>query len=114
MFRTLTLLAIALTLAMPTFADNPPNPNVKSAPKSPNKGNGEIQVDSLQFGVARSLNNPVGKATSREAGSTSGSEIHITPPVRAVVASVVKNPTVTDPCKAPDPPHSCKRLKPTH
>jgi type VI secretion system secreted protein Hcp len=39
---------------------------------------GWIQVDSLQFGVGRSLNNPLGHATSREAGQPTVSEIHVT------------------------------------
>jgi hypothetical protein len=107
---TPTLLAIALTLAMPSFADNPPaNPSGKNAIKNPNKANGGIQVDSFQFGVGRSLNNPVGKATSREAGSPSVGEIHVTPP-----SPKMKNPKVTDPCKAPNPPHNCKRPNPSH
>jgi type VI secretion system secreted protein Hcp len=39
---------------------------------------GWIQVDSLQFGVGRALNNPLGHATSREAGQPNVSEIHVT------------------------------------
>jgi type VI secretion system secreted protein Hcp len=39
---------------------------------------GWIQMDSLQFGVARALNNPLGHATSREAGQPTVSEIHCT------------------------------------
>ncbi|HMK85627.1 MAG TPA: type VI secretion system tube protein Hcp, partial [Steroidobacteraceae bacterium] len=39
---------------------------------------GWIMVDSLQFGVARNLNNPLGHATSREAGQPNVSEIHCT------------------------------------
>jgi type VI secretion system secreted protein Hcp len=39
---------------------------------------GWIKVDSLQFGVGRSLNNPLGAATSREAGHPTISEIHVT------------------------------------
>jgi type VI secretion system secreted protein Hcp len=39
---------------------------------------GWIQVDSLQFGIGRALNNPLGHATSREAGQPNVSEIHVT------------------------------------
>jgi type VI secretion system secreted protein Hcp len=39
---------------------------------------GWVQVDSLQFGVGRNLNNPLGHATSREAGQPNVSEIHVT------------------------------------
>jgi len=39
---------------------------------------GWIQVDSMQFGVGRSLNKPLGHATSREAGQPTVSEIHVT------------------------------------
>jgi len=42
---------------------------------------GWIKVDSLQFGVGRSLNNPLGHATSREAGQPNVSEIHVTKPM---------------------------------
>ena len=37
-----------------------------------------IKVDSLQFGVGRSLNDPYGHATSREAGFPKVSEVHVT------------------------------------
>lgn len=40
-----------------------------------------IKVESLQFGVGRSLNNPLGAATSREAGQPNVSEIHVTKPM---------------------------------
>src|SRR5271165_570142 len=39
---------------------------------------GWIPVDSLQFGVGRALNNPLGHATSREAGQPNVSEVHVT------------------------------------
>ncbi len=42
---------------------------------------GWIKVDSLQFGVGRSLNNPLGHATSRESGQPNVSEIHVTKPM---------------------------------
>jgi type VI secretion system secreted protein Hcp len=42
---------------------------------------GWIKVDSMQFGVSRSLNNPLGAATSREAGHPSVSEVHVTKPM---------------------------------
>ena len=37
-----------------------------------------MKVDSLQFGVGRSLNDPYGHATSREAGFPKVSEVHVT------------------------------------
>jgi type VI secretion system secreted protein Hcp len=37
-----------------------------------------VKVDSLQFGVGRSLNDPYGHATSREAGFPKVSEVHVT------------------------------------
>jgi len=37
-----------------------------------------VKVDSLQFGVGRSLNDPYGHATSREAGCPKVSEVHVT------------------------------------
>jgi hypothetical protein len=110
MFRIFALLAMVLTLTTLTFADVPPSPNVKNAPRSPNKGSGVIELDNLQFGVGRSLNNPVGKESDREGGSPSVSQIHATPPVSAAVTPAVMIPTVTEPCKVPNPPHSCNSL----
>ena len=49
-------------------------PNVTGGATEQNH-TGWIQMDSLQFGVARSLNNPLGHATSREAGQPTVSEI---------------------------------------
>lgn len=45
------------------------------------KHEGWVKVDSLQFGVGRSLNNPLGAATSREAGQPNVSEIHVSKPM---------------------------------
>jgi len=42
---------------------------------------GWVKVDSLQFGVGRSLNQPTGAATSREAGQPNVSEVHVTKPM---------------------------------
>src|ERR1700722_2884859 len=52
-------------------------PNVTGGATEQNH-TGWIQMDSLQFGVARALNNPLGHATSREAGQPTVSEIHCT------------------------------------
>jgi type VI secretion system secreted protein Hcp len=45
------------------------------------KHEGWVKVDSLQFGVGRSLSNPFGAATSREAGQPTVSEVHVTKPM---------------------------------
>jgi hypothetical protein len=118
MFRTPTLLAITVTLAMPTLADTPSKPHDKTAINAANKKantpikKGWIQMDSLQFGASRTNNNPVG-ATGKETGQTNGvSGLHGTAPAGAVVKPAVKNPSLTDPCKAPNPPLSCKQSKP--
>lgn len=39
---------------------------------------GWVKVDSLQFGVGRSISMPLGAATSREAGMPNVSEVHVT------------------------------------
>jgi hypothetical protein len=93
MMKTIALLISALTLTLPAIADDPSNTKETNAIKNPNKAKGEAELNGLQFGVARSLNNPVGKGTSRESGQPSG--IHITPPVRATVTPAVKAPTGT-------------------
>src|SRR5262245_26475844 len=47
------------------------------------KHEGWVKVDSLQFGVGRTISTPVGAATSREAGMPNVSEIHVTKPMDA-------------------------------
>jgi hypothetical protein len=108
MFRTL-LLTIAVTLAMPAFADTPPNPNDKNVNAAKNTIKGDGQINPIQFGTGKSLNNPVGKGTGKEpVVKSSVSNAHVTPPMPKV------KPKVTDPCKSPNPPHSCKRSRPAH
>jgi hypothetical protein len=110
-FRTLMLLAIALTLAMPTFADAPSsNPTVKSAPKKP-KDSGWIEQSSFQWAAGRGNSAP--NPQSRKSNAPIP-KLTLTPPAHNVATPMVKNPPVTDPCKAPNPPHSCKRTRPTH
>jgi hypothetical protein len=108
-FRTFMLLAIAVTLAMPTFADTPSNPTNKSA-KSPNKG---MEVNSFQFGTGRGVSAPNPQSSDKKSNAPIP-KLTLTPPSHNVATPVVKNPPVSDPCKAPNPPHSCKRTRPTH
>jgi hypothetical protein len=123
MFKTPTLLAITVTLAMPSFADTAPKQTNKTAVNPANKKvngpnkTGWIQVDSMQFGAGRAVNNSGGHATSKEQGQPNVNEINVghgLRPVGAIGTPAVKIPTATDPCKAPNPPRSCKQSKPAH
>jgi hypothetical protein len=114
MLNETALLVAVLAFAVAAMAADPSNTNTTNATKGPNKSQGTIQLDSMQFGVSQSLNNPVGKASGKEGGSASLSQIHLTPPVRTVVGPLKNNSTVTNPCKLPNPPHSCKQPKPSH
>jgi type VI secretion system secreted protein Hcp len=47
------------------------------------KHEGWVKVDSLQFGVGRSISAQVGSVSSREAGMPNVSEVHVTKPMDA-------------------------------
>jgi hypothetical protein len=89
-----TLLGAALAFALPAFADNPSS---ATAPMSNPKGKpkGSIQQDSFSVGAS----NPAmgSKGSGSAAGKTSLTDIN------------VKNP-----CNKPNPPRSCKQVRPPH
>jgi hypothetical protein len=97
-FRILTLLGIAVTLTMPTFADSSPNPDDRNATKSsPIKSNG-WSVDNPQVQVGAENPAPKSNVNRTKVSPALGAFS----PIRETVT--LKNPRVTDPCKTPDPP----------
>ena len=89
------LLAAALSLALPAFADTSSNPQAPvTKPKT--KTSGTIHVDSFAFGQDNSIT-PASGGNGNAAGKGSTGNIH------------VKNP-----CKRPHPPHDCPRPRPPH
>jgi hypothetical protein len=88
------LLAVALAFALPAFADNPSN---SKAPMTNPKGKpkGWIEQDSYSVGATNTITGSKGSGSA--AGKTSPGNI-----------------SLTKPCNKPNPPRSCKQLRPAH
>lgn len=88
------LLAVALAFALPAFADNPSN---SKAPMTNPKGKpkGWIEQDSYSVGATNTITGSKGSGSA--AGKTS-----------------LGNISLTKPCNKPNPPRSCKQLRPAH
>jgi hypothetical protein len=92
MVNKAALLAAALAFALPAFADNPSNSTApKTNPKA--KPNGWIEQNSISFGATNTSLNSKGNGTA---------------PGKTPISGIgVKNP-----CNQPNPPRSCKQIRP--
>jgi len=111
MFRTLALLTVALTLAIPAFADTASNPAPENANSLPHKQKSKINAEPVGFSEGRSESNGQGSGKSAQAGTTNLGQVKLNPTAKK---SMLKNPTVKNPCKGPNPPHDCKQVNPPH
>jgi hypothetical protein len=96
MLRQLSLLAVAWTLAIPTFADT----QKPDTPVKTQNGRSDRYVNKVNLKMGQGV--PVDKVPGSGA------------PKAQKIVSVPKVTPNSNPCKGPNPPRSCKQVRPPH